>query len=210
MGPKKAKLVLPEMWAWSAYPHAAGRQDIWPRGLPPTAQGSTLASTVSPPHPDIPLFENGSRVAVIQSLIEGYPDTEKCLPDDNFPGPTFKESLALAPCFALMTYNAMATLHLPPGFLGLLLPVTVTEGVSDIWRSFFTQRILCEAGIGVAVSPPWVTVVGREEKKCQPSLSEAEDELRSKSDTLVYYLVKEWHPPASSRFHAGTSGLVVH
>lgn len=52
-----------------------------------------------------------------------------------------------------------ATLHFPPAFWGMLLPVTVHGRVSDIWRSYFTQTLLPSTGAVAAFGPAWVEQV---------------------------------------------------
>jgi len=46
------------------------------------------------------------------------------------------------PAGTFAPYNAQATVHLYEAFWGLLLPVTVHGRVSDIWRSYFTSKLL--------------------------------------------------------------------
>jgi len=57
----------------------------------------------------------------------------------------------------MMPYNAQATLHAYRSFWGLLLPCTVHGRVTDIWRSYFTQRMLWDLGMRIAFAAPWVT-----------------------------------------------------
>lgn len=52
-----------------------------------------------------------------------------------------------------------ATLHFPVAFWGMLLPVTVHERISDIWRSYFTQALLPLTGAVPAFAPSWVQQV---------------------------------------------------
>jgi hypothetical protein len=57
----------------------------------------------------------------------------------------------------MMPYNAQATLHAYDALWGLLLPCTVHGRVTDIWRAYFTQRLLWDVGYRIAFSTPWVT-----------------------------------------------------
>ena len=52
---------------------------------------------------------------------------------------------------------SQATLFERDSFWGLLLPVTVHGRVTDIWRSFFTQRLMWDVGQQLAFSNPFVT-----------------------------------------------------
>jgi len=57
----------------------------------------------------------------------------------------------------MMPYNAQATLHSYEALWGLLLPISVHGRVTDIWRAYFTQRLLWDVGSRIAFSTPWVT-----------------------------------------------------
>ena len=57
----------------------------------------------------------------------------------------------------MMPYNAQATLHSYDALWGLLLPCTVHGRVTDIWRAYFTQRLLWDLGLRLAFAAPWVT-----------------------------------------------------
>jgi len=57
----------------------------------------------------------------------------------------------------MMPYNAQATLHSYDALWGLLLPCSVSGRVTDIWRSYFTQRLLWDVGMRIAFASPWVT-----------------------------------------------------
>lgn len=59
----------------------------------------------------------------------------------------------------LFRRKRQATLHFPPAYWGMLLPVTVHGRVSDIWRSYFTQALLPSTGAVTAFAPPWVEQV---------------------------------------------------
>lgn len=50
-----------------------------------------------------------------------------------------------------------ATLHAYDALWGLLLPCTVHGRVTDIWRAYFTQRLLWDIGYRIGFSTPWVT-----------------------------------------------------
>lgn len=60
---------------------------------------------------------------------------------------------------SILSAENQATLHFPPAFWGMLLPVTVHGRVSDIWRSYFTQALLPSTGAITVFAPAWVTQV---------------------------------------------------
>lgn len=53
-------------------------------------------------------------------------------------------------------YNAQATLHTHAALWTLLLPITVHGRVSDIWRSYFAQRLMADVDLAVVFHPPLV------------------------------------------------------
>ena len=78
---------------------------------------------------------------------------------------------------------------------GLLLPVTVSSRVSDIWRSYAAQRLMWLCGQQLAFSAPWVEQI----RNAHNYLADfaAEGPLYSQAGELVRYL-REWKPPASA------------
>ena len=55
--------------------------------------------------------------------------------------------------------NGQATIFGKAALWGMILPITVHGRVSDIWRSYFTRRIIWEAGQRLAFASPFVTQV---------------------------------------------------
>ena len=79
----------------------------------------------------------------------------------------------------MMPYNAQATLHSSDAIWGLLLPCTVHGRVTDIWRAYFTQRLLWDCGFRIAFSAPWVT-----QYRCTPQTTQAAPRLTLTSHAL--------------------------
>ena len=105
---------------------------------------------------------NHQSIAVLQSLAEHQPDLD-AIYRITMPVPfSFKRSnetkLLLVPKGVLTPYNAQATLHLHPSFWALLLPITVHDCVSDIWRSYFAQRLFWDVGLQVGFLPRPIVV----------------------------------------------------
>lgn len=163
----------------------------WPRGFPldrindPTSVG-TISKNVTT-----------AKVGVYQSLADWDPDVDaiyrltRPLPL-NFDKVPAKGALVL-PHGTFSPYNAQATLFTEDALWALLLPVTVHGRVSDIWRSYFMQRIMWDLDLHVAFVPPFV-------KQCRNVHSyiadlEAEDHLYGRTLELIRVLL-EWEPKA--------------
>ena len=95
----------------------------------------------------------------------------------------------------MMPYNAQATLHAYDALWGLLLPCTVHGRVTDIWRAYFTQRLLWDAGYRIAFSTPWVTQF----RNAHNYLADFNSELPlyQQAGALVDVLLA-WRPTAST------------
>ena len=94
-----------------------------------------------------------------------------------------------------MPYNAQATLHGYESLWGLLLPCTVHGRVADIWRAYFTQRLLWDVGLRTAFSTPWVT----QYRNVHNYLADFNSELPlyQQAGELVRVL-REWRPMTPS------------
>lgn len=167
----------------------------WPRGFPldrindPTSTGDIVNSERL--FPDII-----TKVGVFQSLADHDPDVDaiyrltRPLPL-NF-DVAMGEPLVL-PQGTFSPFNAQATLFTEGALWALLLPVTVHGRVSDIWRSYFMQRIMWDMDLHVAFTSPFV-------KQCRNVHSyiadlEAEDHLYGRTLELIRVLL-EWDPQA--------------
>ncbi|KAJ1433806.1 hypothetical protein B484DRAFT_417694 [Ochromonadaceae sp. CCMP2298] len=54
-------------------------------------------------------------------------------------------------------YNAQSTLHMYSSFWALMLPLSVNDRVSDVWRAYVAQRLFSEVGLRVSFHSPVVT-----------------------------------------------------
>lgn len=159
----------------------------WPRGLP-------LDDIKLPNCSVTPLHEvrlKASSIAVLQSLADKQPDVDAIF-RITMPIPfNFKETKVnkhlMIPKGALTPYNAQATLHFQPGFFGMFLPITVTGRVSDIWRSYISQRLFWDVGLQVGfISHPLVI----QERNVHSNIGDltSEWDLYTKSKQLVTFL----------------------
>ena len=161
----------------------------WPRGLPLSHIKLTECYDSQIKTRDI----NHQSIAVLQSLAEHQPDLD-AIYRITMPVPfSFKRSKEtkplLVPKGVLTPYNAQATLHLQPSFWALLLPITVHGRVSDIWRSYFAQRLFWDVGLQVGFLPRPVVVQDRNPHSNLGDL-DAERDLYQKSEHLVEFLGK--------------------
>ena len=150
--------LVPKEHNWltyNSYPKlGAPSLPSWPHGLPlddiKKAQSfNTTLKSVS---------VGCSDIAVLQSLPEYQPDVaifRFTQPIQFWFNRSEERRPLITPTGVFTPYNAQATLHFSSGFFGLFLPVIVNSKVSDIWRSYFTQRLLWDIGakIGFASRP---------------------------------------------------------
>ena len=128
---------------------------IRPRGFPLVNSSEPVTNPFA--YGSVPI----SSVAVIQSICNKDPDLDdtsrwKWHEDFYFDTSAAKASRLMIPPKKFTPYNSKATTHMYNAFWALLLPWTVTEPVSDIWRSYFAQRIFHDLGLVVLFEPPSV------------------------------------------------------
>ena len=135
----------------------APEADTWPRGFPlEQIRNNGTTGTVVLNTQDVEL----NSVAVIQSLADHDPDVDaiyrltRKVPFDF--GIDNTHPVALPPT-SYSPYNAQATVHARQAFWAMLLPRTVPGRVSDIWRSYFSEKIFGILGLSVVFVPPRVT-----------------------------------------------------
>jgi hypothetical protein len=95
----------------------------------------------------------------MQSLADNDPDVDGMYRLSSKLPVTFlhKAAQRAIPPFVFTPFNAQAVLFDRSALWGLLLPVTVHGRVTDIWRSYFTTRLLWDIGKQVGFVSPWVT-----------------------------------------------------
>jgi hypothetical protein len=174
--------------AFNPYPlMGAPSSPSWPRGFPlnlikrPCAVDLAAASAAAV-----------AGVGVFQSLANHEPDVDgifRLTQPIPFDWPEASQDTLVLPPGVAAPYNAQAQLSLHGALWGLLLPVSVHGRVSDIWRSYFTQRLLWDVGQRIAFTPPRVTQI----RNPHNALADmhAERDLYEKSLALVHFL-REW------------------
>ena len=159
----------------------------WPRGLPL----SHIRFPECHRTPTVPRDINHQSIAVLQSLADHQPDVD-AIYRITMPIPfSFRRSSntkpLLVPRGVLTPYNAQATLHFQVGFWALLLPITVHGRVSDIWRSYFAQRLFWDVGLQAGFFARPLVVQKRNPHSNLGDL-DAERDLYQKSEQLVEFL----------------------
>lgn len=168
----------------------------WPRGFPLDLISDPATSRCGD---NVLVAEQKERpsIGVLQSLANNDPDIDAIYRLTRPLPFSFDETnlqVVLPP--GLMTpYNAQATMHFSKAFWGMLLPITVHGRVSDIWRSYWTQRLLWDVDLRLAFSNPWVL----QDRNPHSYLGDfkAEEHLYHRSGALVKYLL-EWQHEAKS------------
>ena len=183
--------LLPKEHNWPTYnPYpklGAPSLPSWPRGLPlddikKAKSFNTALTSVS---------VDCSDIAVLQSLAEYQPDVDAIF---RFTQPIpfwFNRSREhrplIIPTGVFTPYNAQATLHFSSGFFGLFLPVTVNSRVSDIWRSYFAQRLFWDIGAKIGFASRPLVVQDRNGHNYIKDF-EGENDLYMKSKQLIIFL----------------------
>ena len=168
----------------------ASHSNPWPRGFPIDQLKDNFVNGPldTTEFGDLPF----SSIGVIQSLCNGDPDNDAVFRMTRPNSTKFyfdrsaKSIPLLIPSYAYSPYNAQATTHLYSAFWGLYLPITVPGRVTDIWRSYITQRIMKDIGLHVLYTPPIV----QHERSAHDYLSDfvAERDLYDKTTKLLEFL----------------------
>lgn len=133
---------------------SGGNQFLWPRGFPLEFihDPDTFELSPSPVDPRV------SRVAVYQSLADIDPDVDAIFRMTRELPVFFSktDAIVVSPMASFAPWNAQATIFTPSAFYGLILPISVSGRVSDIWRSYITSRLMWASGFHVAFTSSFV------------------------------------------------------
>ncbi|CAH1773338.1 unnamed protein product [Owenia fusiformis] len=130
-----------------------GQPTTWPRGYPLDKIGDSISSEYNAVNWNTPLIQQGA--------VNGDPDVDAIyrltrksnskllnLTYDGFMPPLFYPKGTFVP------FNSQNTLWHYDAFWGLMLPMTLTLRVTDIWRSYFTQTLLWLIDGHLSYMPP--------------------------------------------------------
>jgi hypothetical protein len=123
--------------AYEFYAGSKSHPNIWPRGFPLPSIKNHSGFHTSASH-------RQKQISVIQYIQEGNPDLDAIYrltqPIPDRLGGDSKQCIVIG-SGGYTPYNAQATYFDSRAFFGLLMPMTVSGRVTDIWRSFIIQRV---------------------------------------------------------------------
>ena len=188
------QVAAPECPSFNPLPMMGGDDSttvpMWPRGYPLNSIKKVCNYTLK----DADTFN----VAVFQSLADHEPDVDGIYRLTREIPYTFKsasQTTVKISAGLMVPYNAQATLVTKMGLWSLLLPVTVHGRVSDIWRSYISQRIFWDFNLTIAFTPPIVNQI----RNFHNALADmqAEQDLYYKTPEMIRHL-HEWESSAVS------------
>jgi len=158
-------------------------QHAWPRGFPLEFVQDAGTFNVTLTRTDAP-------IGVFQSLADVDPDVDALYRmTQSLPLWFDREGLILrVPEGVFSPWNAQATVFTRDAFWGLIMPISVTGRVADIWRSYVTERLLWIAGLSVAFTSPWVEQYRNPHNYFVDYLAELD--LYSRSNELIGELIR--------------------
>lgn len=171
-----------------------GRPDIWPRGYPLNKVNASRAPRVAKADVLCPQKE----YPIQQGIVDLDPDVDAIFRMTQAPSVgkvkfrTDRGPLALGKG-TYCPYNTQNTLSRYKAFWGLLVPVTTTMRVCDIWRSYWVQRVLWDIGEELLFLPATAEQVRNPHDFHKDFLEELD--LYTKAGDLIATL-DSWDPPA--------------
>ena len=126
---------------------------VWPRGFPLNFIKDTNTTAVN-----FNKMVGADKVAVFQSLANNDPDVDAIFRmSRNLPiSFQLQDTIRALPHGVYSPWNSQAVIVRDVAFWGLLLPISVSGRVSDIWRSFITTRLLFATPYHICFTSPFV------------------------------------------------------
>ncbi|XP_064630400.1 uncharacterized protein LOC135489132 [Lineus longissimus] len=173
-------------------PYIKPNTTFWPRGLPldkiidSNTKNVKVIGAVKP-----------EKVAVINFLAQTNPDVDAIYRLTHKTPFQFErvEKYHALPHYVMSPYNAQATMHAQFAFWGLLLPASVDMRVTDIWRAYFTQRLVWDTDGHIAFGPPYVNKIRNVHSYTVDFHNELD--IYHKTSRLIKFLVN-WIPKTVS------------
>ncbi|EIE18111.1 hypothetical protein COCSUDRAFT_49414 [Coccomyxa subellipsoidea C-169] len=160
-----------------------GQPQIWPRGYPLEHIKGAPSCTNFTRQPAQPL--------ILQGLADMDPDVDAIYRLTQPLGIAFDSNVPLVvfPHGVMAPFNSQNTLFARDALWGLLIPVTTTFRVCDIWRGYWVQRLLWEIDGNLAFGPPTVNQFRNPHNLLHDMAEEAD--LYAKAGDLVK-LLSSW------------------
>ena len=168
-----------------------GQPSMWPRGYP------LDAIALNTPEPSYLKADSSVKPLIQQGLANGDPDVDAIfrltraskgqLIRVEFDGAA--QPIAL-PRGTMCPYNAQTTLHHYDAFWALMMPFTPAFRVTDIWRSYWGQRLLYEIGGRLAFFPACVRQVCTHPHPPQSPLSSTQPPALPQSPFLLRSILR--------------------
>ncbi|KAL3864903.1 hypothetical protein ACJMK2_006550 [Sinanodonta woodiana] len=168
---------------FNSYPYfGVDETYIWPRGFPlefvrdTSTRPNLCRGTIST-----------KSVGVFQAIANQEPDVDACFrftreyPINFEAKQTFP--FCLVPRYSYCPFNERATLWTKQAFQYMVLPLSVSSRVSDVWRSYVAQFFFHREGINLIFSPP--SVVQKKENQHIFEDFKAEMDIYKKSNLLI-------------------------
>ncbi len=159
-----------------------GKPEVWPRGYPLTFINNP---------PAYHLIQKNLSTPIQQGLVNSDPDVDaifRLTHKAEIFFDTQKSEVSL-PAGTLCPFNSQNTIYHYNAFWGLVLPITTSFRVCDIWRSYWVQRMLWEIGATLCFLPPFA-IQYRNAHNLQKDF-EDELDLYLKTEKLIS-LLNQW------------------
>lgn len=183
---------------WNPYPSfnafhprtALFAENAWPRGFPlqyiRDASASSMNHNAEKTHI--------SKLAVVQSLANNDPDVDAIFRLSRSIPMSFRtemKNIRALPGNRMAPYNAQATMWLRKAMFAMVLPVTVHGRVTDIWRSYISQRLFVDQQMQISFSGPHVNQF----RNVHALLADLQSEvpLYTQTDELIKW-IRQWKP----------------
>ncbi|KAF9980620.1 hypothetical protein BGZ65_004878 [Modicella reniformis] len=167
-----------------------GRPDVWPRGFALSEIDIQEPTKYLPSYESLPVADRklvGPPVLIQQGLADLDPDVDaifRLTQVQKLKKIKFckkSPSIRLTPG-SFCPFNSQNTLFKHDAFWGLLLPITVSFRVCDIWRGYWVQRLLWDVNGSLGFTKPTVDQI----RNAHNYHADFEDELQIYSDTTKF------------------------
>lgn len=189
--PEYAPCNLYETNALVVNPYAYfGKPTVWPRGYPLKEITKTPCTT----------FTEGKQlfVPIQQGVVNDDPDVDAIFRLTRNEMITFTNATPVAlPVGTFCPFNSQNTIFYQSAFWALLMPMTTSFRVADIWRGYWTQRLLWDINARLCFLP----ANAYQERNAHDFMKDFEQELDLylKTDDLLNAL-KNWNSSADNLF----------